>query len=587
MYKNLTTHAAAFFALRFFSAFWMTQQQLLQVNATKLSIDDQTDKTVTLPYALKTPGSQYLHLKATLTHHFFSTARLRIIPDDCITSLQINGKPIDVSRLSGRCDWAHGTEIDLAPYVENGNNTLQVDIHKKDGIGGINLFAVPNLYDPYHILFQFFAMLGLAGWIVFVAKKWLPLSLSILLAASAVLQLHYLSYTDYSTRTFDLLITTGHLDYIKMIADHLHLPNPTEGWEYHQPPLYYLAAAAVYALFSYLPVLDPLIALQLFSLFLFTVFLYYALRILSLLISDKKILLASSILLLFWPSGIIHSVRIGNDILFFTLFSLGLFSILQWQLKGAKLWLPLLLASLALITKANGIILFGIVGILILMQLYRTKDTKTFLKQTAIALLFFIIAFAVNFADNIYYAFINNTSDWLVSNVINTINSRLYVANDAYHYLYFDLRTYLKEPFINPWDDRYGRQFFWNYLLKSSLFSEFFFQAKSSVATIMGALSLLIFSYISFGLATVRKNKENLVMGLAIFLSVAALLIYRIKIPVACNTDFRYIYPVIIPMAYFYGQAMYFLQRHNLPLLYYGGYTIAILFSFGSVVMFY
>ncbi len=565
----------------------MTRQQMLQIDKTTLSIDGQTGKTVALPYSLKTPGSQRLHLEATLTRRFFSTTRLRIIPDDCIASLQINGKPIDVSRLSGRCDWAHGTELDLAPYLENGKNRLQVDIRKKDGVGGINLFAVPDLYHPFHMLFQFFAMLGLAGWIIFVAKKRLPLSLSVLLAASAVLQLHYLSYTDYSTRTFDLLISTGHLDYIKMIVDHLRLPNPTQGWEYHQPPLYYLAAAAVYALFSYLPILDPLTALQLLSLFLFTVFLYYALRILSLLISDKKVLLASSVLLLFWPSGIIHSVRIGNDILFFTLFASGLFAILQWQLKGAKLWPPLLLASLALITKANGIILFGMVGILILTQLYRTKDAKTFFKQTAVALLFFVTAFAVNFADNIYYALISNTSDWLVSNVVNTINSRLYVANDAFHYLYFDLKTYLKEPFINPWDDRYGRQFFWNYLLKSSLFSEFFFHAKSTVATIMGALSLLVFGYISLGLATARKQKETLVMALALFLSIAALLVYRIKIPVACNTDFRYIYPVIIPMAYFYGRAMIFLRKHGLPLPYYGGYVLAILFSAGSIVMFY
>lgn len=578
---------ATIFAFIFFAALILSQHQLLSVESPKLAIGNADAQPIKLPYKLKSSGSQSLYFEATVYRHTLTTTLLRIIPDDCIETLQVNGQPINVTRLPGRCDWSHGAKIDLGPYLKRGENTIRIGVKKKDGIGGLNLFGTPDLYRPSHMALQFLAMLGLAGWLITLTRNSLSTPLSLLMASGALLQLHYLSYTDYATRTFDLLIATGHLDYIKMIAEHLTLPNPTQGWEYHQPPLYYLLAAAVYAIFTYLPVLEPLVALQMMSMALFILFLYFSLRSLTMLVADRRILFVASALLIFWPSGIIHSIRIGNDILFFTLFAAGVYAILQWQLRQRPFWPALLIASLALITKANGIILFGVIGILMLVELYRARALRGFFRQTGIALLYFLAAFLINFADNIYYVMAGNGSDWLVSNVVNTINKKLYVANEAFNYLYFDIKTYLSEPFINPWDDRYGRQYFWNYLFKSALFSEFFFTAKHTVATVMGAVSLFIFGYILLGLAAAQRNRGSLIMGLTLFVSLAALLIYRIKIPVACNTDFRYIYPVVLPMAFFFARGLTFLKQHELYVAYYTGIGASLLFSLGSIAVFY
>lgn len=574
------------FALLFVGAFILSQHQLIAIPAMHLHSGGTDEGSVRMPYTLKESGRKQLDFDTTVQVNALTSAQIKIIPDDCIESLRVNRQHVDISQLRGRCDWTKGIRVDLEPFLHEGKNRLEITVQKKDGIGGLKVFGVYDHLDPVHLLLQFLLMFGAVGWVVSATRKSLPLPLSVLLASSVLLQLHYLSYTDYATRTFDLLIATGHFDYIQMIAHHLTLPNPTEGWEYHQPPLYYLGAAAVFALFEHFPVIDAMTALQLFSLFLFTVFLYFGLRILHLLIKDQRGVIFASALFVFWPAGIIHSVRIGNDALFFTLFAAGLFLIVRWENGQSQLWKALLLASLTLVTKANGIILFGIIGILLLLEFYRERNRHTFLRQCGLAGLFFFTAFFINFVDNIYYALSGGGSDWLVSNVINTINQKLYVANEAFNYLYFDLKTYLEEPFINPWDDRYGRQFFWNYLFKSALFSEFFFPDAKTIAVVMGAFSLILFAYILLGMLTAKRSPGLSVMGLTLLISLAALLLYRIKIPVACNTDFRYVYPVLIPMAYFYAQALNYLKAQRLVVPYTAGIAAAFFFSLGTVAVF-
>jgi len=571
-----------FLVLTFLISFILLQNQKLIFSSALLSIDGASKKSVELPFTLKTSGKQMFDFEVIFISKPWISSKIKVIPDDCIDSISINEKSFNINNIENRCDWSYGTEIDLDGYLKDGLNKINIKVLKKDGIGGINILGIHDNTFSYVIL-KFITMLFLGAIIVFSTHKKLELPLIFIFISSVLLEFHYLSYTNYATRTFDLLVPTGHLDYIKMLAYDFSLPNPMKGWEYHQPPLYYIIAAIIYRLFDVIPYIDALVALQLISLSLFIVFIYYGLKTLSLVIHNKYILLVSSLLLVFWPSGIIHSIRIGNDILFFTFFSVGIHYIIQWQINNSKLWLTFMIASLALITKANGIILFGVIGILLLLKLYKEHDIKAFLKNTGLGFLFFILAFTINFADNIYYALSYGSQDWLVSNVINTINKNLFVENELINYLYFDFMTYLKEPFINPWNDQYGRQYFWNYLFKSALFSEFFFNAKNITALVIAALSLPIFIYIIIGVAMGKKDKVAIVMNLILFLSITALLFYRIKIPVACNTDFRYIYPVIIPMVYFYAEALSYFKQNRFNSLLFFGFGLPIVFSLLSL----
>ncbi len=583
---HLSRFTPLLFGLFFAASFMLLQYQHLHISHSKISVAGEPSTEVSLPYSLKIPGKQILHLDADIIRFPFSTTTLRIIPDDCIETLLVNGQFIDLRALKGRCDWSHGMTVDLGDRLHHGTNRLEITVAKKDGVGGINVFGTANLLTPWHIALSVTAMLALFGFILTLSRRTLELPLRILLGLAAVLALHYLSYTDYAVRTFDLLISTGHLDYIKMIAEQLRFPNPTQGWEYHQPPLYYLIAAAVYAFFRAVALIEPMTALQLLSLSLFIIFLYYGLRILQAVITEPFLRFIAASLLVFWPSGIIHSVRIGNDSLFYALFAAALYAVIRWK-QGSSFWPALVLAALALITKANGIILFGIIGIVLLNDLRQTKNFRHFFRMSGLATVFFLAAFFVNFADNIYYAATQSGQDWLVSNVVNTINSKLFVVNDPFHYLYFDLKTYLKEPFIDAWHDRYGRQFFWNYLLKSSLFSEFSFPGRILAASVMSALSLLIFVYIGIGMMHARRRQADFIMFSTLILSILALLLYRIKIPVACNTDFRYIFPILIPMAFFFARAIEHFRHRNLPVPFALGIATLAAFDLGTFWLFF
>src|SRR5690606_6059958 len=44
---------------------------------------------------------------------------------------------------------------------------------------------------------------------------------------------------------------------------------------------------------------------------------------------------------------------------------------------------------------------------------------------------------------------------------------------------------------------------------------------------------------------------KNLPWLLAVIMPFLLLLAYRIKVPLSCNTDFRYIYPVLLPLLFF------------------------------------
>jgi len=98
------------------------------------------------------------------------------------------------------------------------------------------------------------ALLGLAILITVVARRWAAnrqlhltprearwMSLAALVALWVILFLHNVGHITVR-HGFD---STSHLNYIKMIQDRHALPAATEGWETHQPPLFYAVAAAL------------------------------------------------------------------------------------------------------------------------------------------------------------------------------------------------------------------------------------------------------------------------------------------------------------------------------------------------------
>lgn len=405
-----------------------------------------------------------------------------------------------------------------------------------------------------------------------------------ILALSIALRIFYLIGTDYNERTYDVIEGGGHLDYIKYLAENYRLPNPTGGWEYHQPPLYYISGAIVYKSSQTLNI-NSYKTLQVLSLFYFYIFIIFGILTLRNLIENKLLFYLSAALLVFWPSGIIHSVRIGNDAMLYSLYAISLYFILKWfKEKNIKLlYFSILAFSAAILTKPNAMALAGVIAVSVLIAFVR--NYKLPVKHIIIVFLLIIFSILLSFSPKLYGHFKNDKNDWLVGGVVPTMNKMLFVGNNFKNYAYFDMDKFIKQPFTNSWEDFGGRQYFWNYLLKTSLFGEFSFNNNHQprIGLVLSWTFLAILFYGIVGL--ILGAKKNIILFLNALLLLFLIFLFRLKIPASSNSDFRYIFPSLISFIFFISYSLEYFKKTNIVIFYFG--TIAsALFVLLSVLFF-
>ena len=94
----------------------------------------------------------------------------------------------------------------------------------------------------------------------------------------------------------------------------------------------------------------------------------------------------------------------------------------------------------------------------------------------------------------------------VVGNAGGNDNSVL-VRNNPGNFLFFDLRTFLTQPYTDPWHDELGRQFFWNYLAKTSLFGEFKLLETPKGLWLASIISACFVAFVGFGLRGFWKSR--------------------------------------------------------------------------------
>jgi hypothetical protein len=138
---------------------------------------------------------------------------------------------------------------------------------------------------------------------------------------------------------------------------------------------------------------------------------------------------------------------------------------------------------------------------------------------------------------------------------ITNMHGDLVVGNKAENILWLDVKTFVNEPFTSPFLDKYGRQYFPNYLGKTALFGEWGFEgaAMHNIAVLISIVSLAMFAiFIIFLFKIPIKDIKILLPILLIsFFFLCGVAHTRITFPV--NIDFRYILPIIIPFSIFYN----------------------------------
>ena len=418
-----------------------------------------------------------------------------------------------------------------------------------------------------------------------------------------IIRVFYLSYTPYDTRTHD--VVGGHIDYIKHLIQNKSLPLSTDCWECFQPPTYYIISSTVYWLAQSAGTDNPYFYLQLLSLLFFLIFIFFGIKTISSLNIERNTTRIIALLITFWPSGIIHSVRIGNDSLLYALYATGFYCLIKWVQKENKKWfyLSLLFSVLSMLVKSNGFMLVSVVAtVFIYKWLISLKQNKAYFPYLKNGLIFLIVLI-VGFSLAVYMPIANyknndsKSKDFVIGN-IHALNGALLVSNRTENYLKFDVKTFINKPFMNPWSDETGRQYYWNYLLKSSLFGEFDFGKNKNIivtAKLTSSLFLIIAGYFFIILSLALSRKKTTIRNMpgvlfAVFAGIIIPLLIltatRIKHPYSSQADFRYIFPVMIPIAFLCALGLEYLKNNRLNLLKHFGYVLSALFAILIILFF-
>ncbi|MBM2817787.1 MAG: phospholipid carrier-dependent glycosyltransferase [Parcubacteria group bacterium] len=367
---------------------------------------------------------------------------------------------------------------------------------------------------------------------------------AIILILGLTVQIVYLIHTPYNIRSND---ADDHIKYIEYVAQNYNIPDWSLCWECHQAPFYYILAGSIYKASTVFGISDKAVIyfiLQAFSLFLFSIFSLVSVLILRKIFitnrneENKKtssryyIYYLVSFLFVFWPTNIINSARITNDILFNLFYVLVLFFLIRWldKKENRDFYFSIFFSLLAFITKAHGLLAFALVGACALFIFVKDKkrfgNLKFYIKKAGLLFIIFLVGF---FGSRLGARAIDKVKggeekrNIMVWNVGGGLNHLLFTENKVQNYIYFDTKIFLTEPYINNWDDRYGRQYFWNFLLKNSLFGEFFFNGIVAQNIAIGILPILISvsSFAGVGILEYRRRglKNMEIIGYAIFSS--------------------------------------------------------------------
>lgn len=363
---------------------------------------------------------------------------------------------------------------------------------------------------------------------------------------------------------------SGHIDYVKYISSNFSLPPWYQCWECFQQPIYYITASIIYKYLELIGLISEtnlITFLQIFAFFLFYIFLLISIAIFRLVLPPKQSLIASS-LILFWPSGAIHAARIGNDLLLYVFLASSLYFLIRWWIKSniKSLITSVVFLLLGMLTKTNALVMLPVIICGYLIKKPSLKRVVIFLTLLSLSVGLTMIA---NQRNNLSRF---KQDNWLIGNW-GGMPKHLYVGNSWENFIFFDINSYLQYPNINPGTDAGGRQYFWIYLIKTSLYGEFTIEniLQQNLAQILSLAILILIIYMIIGLISLDSDKLKFYSPflLTLFSLISAVMINRIYFSAAGSNDFRYIYPALIPILVLVAySADFFSKRRVLMVIY-------------------
>lgn len=543
---------------------------------------DNNTKKISIPHSGNFNSKKNTHftVEGFINLGPLSSRAFRIIPDDKIIAITINKMPVDLSHIppSALSSWDKGFVIDFSDYLAKEKNHIEIALLDTGGRYSIFISnaATGASQIPYWVILSLCLSIVIYSISITIGLR---RELCIAVTLGVLLRWYYVLITGPDTRGHD---TDEHIDYIMHFTKEWVLPNlsaATDGAYFH-PPFYYWLSSIIfeisqlfspenkeygyrwlqYASFTY-SIGFLLFSTKLIDLFFQTIHTknpnfrsHKQHQNLFNITSPKLYSLFALLCLSAWPSSVLHSSRIGNDSLLYFLFIAACYYIYRFYLtpKFSLFLLGAIFTGLAVVTKANAAVL-GIAGAIIIV--FHWIKIKIIFPKKAIIMgiipsILLISAAAITFYPGIALKLKGDRTHLYIDN-INNVSESLQVGNEAKNYLWIDIDTFINQPFTSPWDDKLGRQYFANYLGKTSLFGEWRFDgaiARNS-ATIISFIFLILMAISAHGVYSININHLFIILPIILLHLLLVLPLYYMRMTFPVNIDFRYIIPSLVTLA--------------------------------------
>lgn len=514
-------------------------------------VQNDVAESVSLPFSRDIQVDVPFDMEFDVTDPLNLAYDIFVIPDDCADMITVDGVTVDLSGIENHCSFWSGFAIPdslLNSYRHSGNTHYSLTMRNKGGIGGAMFFVKLNSVVG-HII-NFLTIASLALFFAFLARRLrFGKALVVLFFLGVVFRSVFYVAIPYKKFSMDV---EGHIGYVQYIVEKHAIPSAEDCWSCYHPSVYYLAASTSYAISEFLGV-PGTVGLQAFSLLISLLTTFVGLLFLRKILEGRALLL-SSFLWIFWPLMIVVAPRIGNDQLFYLLHVLCMWGGINYvkEGRGKDLIIALVATGFALWTKSTAVVTLGMFFVFMVAGFFAKSCLKPSKSEWVAWSMFvgLVVAFVLN----------KVFGSSLVGN-IGSLNSQMKVPNEVFNYLYFDLQNFLQAPYTNCWNSSMGRDFFWNFALKTSMFGEWEVlttPAGRLLATLMSVLLLGLVVYAIRGFWKTRFKLVHWILFLHGVAFVAALMALRIKYPFACSNDFRYILPILLSFCPFvaYGIAL-------------------------------
>lgn len=363
-------------------------------------------------------------------------------------------------------------------------------------------------------------------------------------------------------------INPGHLGYIEYIYKFRKLPdmNPYQLFSYYHPPLHYALSGIWLIILTALGVPEEFAFenLQVLPLFYSGLFMFLTYLILKKTGAKGNGLYAGLLLVALHPAHTIMSGSINNDMLSTVLLACSILFTLHWiQNKSLKTLIPLALSiGFGMLCKINTAIIALPVALLFLMDFIKTIRSRN---RNAILL---------SLRNYCVFGFVSAFTglSWMIRNLIlfrvkpgissATESSIMYTGN-------YGLWARIGIPAISDWHFAFPFHPLsgdvihntWVIMFQTSLFAEefpvelkgatlFLCQAAYITAIFFAFLSALLFLVMQIKKWKKTTGKEEAIFLLTGYLTfLSSFILFALKYPYTCSSDFRYIMICLIYIA--------------------------------------